>query len=58
MKSRRLGWSGHVVRIVATRISRKILFENSEGKEPFGRVVRRWDDNIKMDLKKEESVRV
>ena len=28
----------------------KILVGKPEGKRPFGRPIRRWEDNIKMDL--------
>jgi len=28
----------------------RILVEKPEGKRPFGRPRRRWEDNIKMDL--------
>ena len=29
---------------------RKVLVRKTEGKRPLGRLERRWDDNIKMDL--------
>jgi hypothetical protein len=29
---------------------RRVLVRKPEGKRPFGRPRRRWDDNIKMDL--------
>jgi hypothetical protein len=29
----------------------KVLIERSEGKIPLGRPRRRWEDNIKMDLR-------
>jgi hypothetical protein len=29
----------------------KILVEKSDGKRPFGRRRRRWQDNIKIDIK-------
>jgi hypothetical protein len=29
----------------------KILVGNTEGKRPHGRPMRRWDDNIRMDLR-------
>jgi hypothetical protein len=28
----------------------RVLVGESEGREPFGRPRRRWEDNIKMDL--------
>jgi hypothetical protein len=30
----------------------KVLVGNSEGKRPLGRTRRRWEDSIKMDLRK------
>ena len=36
------------------RSSFKILTGTSAGKYPLGRRVRRWEDNIKMDLKKKQ----
>jgi hypothetical protein len=30
----------------------RVLVERPEGKRPLGRPRRRWDDNIKMDLRK------
>jgi hypothetical protein len=30
----------------------KLLFGKPGGKRPLGRLKRRWDDNIKMNLKK------
>jgi hypothetical protein len=32
----------------------KILVGNPEGKTPLGRPRRRWEDNINMDLKKQD----
>jgi hypothetical protein len=28
----------------------RVLVEKPEGKRPLGRPIRRWEDNIKMDL--------
>ena len=50
IKSRRVRWVGHVTRIGESRSVYKVLVEKPEGKRPFGRPRRRWDDNIKMDL--------
>jgi hypothetical protein len=33
------------------KIACKILVENPEGKRPLGRPRRRWEDNIRMDLR-------
>jgi hypothetical protein len=35
------------------RNSYRILVEKPEGKRPLGRHRRRWEDNIKMDLRKQ-----
>ena len=43
-------WAGHVVRMGKTRGVYRILVGKPEGKRPFGRTRRRWEDNIKMDL--------
>jgi hypothetical protein len=32
----------------------KVLVGNPEGKRPFGRPKRRWEENIKMDLQQVE----
>jgi hypothetical protein len=29
----------------------RVLVENSDGKRPVGRLSRRWDDNIKIDVR-------
>jgi hypothetical protein len=34
------------------RYARKILVGKPEGKRPFGRPKSRWEDNIRMDLRK------
>ena len=41
---------GHVARMGEGRDVYRILVEKPEGKRPFGRPRRRWEDNIKMDL--------
>jgi hypothetical protein len=43
-------WVGHVARIGRRGIHR-ILVGKPEGKRPLGRPRRRWEDNIKMDLR-------
>ena len=50
-KSRRLRWVGHVGRMEEGRSFFKILKGKPTGKRPFGRPRRRWEDNIRMDLK-------
>ena len=50
IKSRRMGWAGHVARMEEGRVVHKVLGGKPEGKRPLGRPRRRWEDNIKMDL--------
>ena len=50
IKSRRLRWAGHVVRMEEGRSAFKILIGNPTGKRPIGRPRRRWEDNIRMDV--------
>ncbi|KAJ4441191.1 hypothetical protein ANN_11042 [Periplaneta americana] len=52
IKSRRLRWAGHVARKGESRYAYKVLAGRSEGKRSSGRPRRRWEDNIKMDLRK------
>jgi hypothetical protein len=47
IKSRRMGWAGHVARIAQKRNAYRILVGNPEGKRPLGRPRRRLRDNIK-----------
>jgi hypothetical protein len=49
--SRRLRWAGHVARMEEGRSAFKILTSKPTGKKPLGRHRRRWEDNIRMDLK-------
>ena len=51
IKSRRLRWAGHVARMEEGRIAFKILTGKPTRKRPLGRSRRRWEDNIRMDLK-------
>jgi hypothetical protein len=51
IKSRRMRWVGHVARMGEGRCAYRILVGRSEGKRPLGRPRRRWEDNIKMDLR-------
>ena len=50
-KSRRLRRSGHVARMEKFRNAYRVLVGKPEGKRPLGRPRRRWEDNIKMDLR-------
>ncbi|KAJ4431604.1 hypothetical protein ANN_20203 [Periplaneta americana] len=49
--SRRLRWAGHVARMGESRNAYRVLVGRPEGKRPLGRPRRRWEDNIKMDLR-------
>jgi len=46
-----MGWEGHVARMGERRGVYRVLVGKSEGKRPLGRRRRRWEDNIKMDLR-------
>ena len=50
IKSRRLRWVGHVARMEEGRTAFKLLTGKPTGKRPLGRLRRRWEDNIRMDL--------
>jgi hypothetical protein len=51
VKSKRIGWAGHVARMGEGRGVYRVLVARTEGKRPLGRPRRRWEDNIKMDLR-------
>ncbi|KAJ4449306.1 hypothetical protein ANN_00704 [Periplaneta americana] len=51
IKSRRLRWAGHVARMREFRNAYRVLVGRPERKRPLGRPRRRWEDNIKMDLR-------
>ncbi|KAJ4425769.1 hypothetical protein ANN_27392 [Periplaneta americana] len=51
IKSRCLRWAGHVARMGESRNAYRVLVGRPEGKRPLGRPRRRWEDNIKMDLR-------
>jgi hypothetical protein len=44
-------WVEHVACVGKRRGAYKILVGKPEGKRPLGRPKRRWEDDIKMDLK-------
>ena len=50
IKSRRMRWAGHVVRMGEERGAYRVLVGKAEGKRPLGRPRRRWVDHIRMDL--------
>ena len=49
IKSRRMGWVGHVARMREGRGVYRLLVGKPEGKRPLGKPRRKWEDNIKMD---------
>jgi hypothetical protein len=51
IKARRMRWAGHVVRMGEVRGAYNILVGRPEGRRPLERPRRRWEDNIKMDLR-------
>ncbi|KAJ4449380.1 hypothetical protein ANN_00779, partial [Periplaneta americana] len=51
IKSRRSRWTGHLARMGESRNAYRVLVGRPEGKRPLGRPRRRWEDNIKMDLR-------
>ena len=50
IKSRIMRWGGHVARMGEERGVYRVLVGKAEGKRPLGRRMRRWVDNIRMDL--------
>jgi hypothetical protein len=52
--SRRIRWAGHVARMWEGRGVYRVLVGRPEGKRPLGRPRRRWEDNIKMNLREIE----
>jgi len=50
IKSRRMRWAGHVVRMGGKERLYRVLVRKPEGKRQLGRPRRRWEDNIKMVL--------
>ena len=48
--SRIMGLVGHVARMGERRGVYRVLMGKPEGKRPFGRPMRRWEGNVKMDL--------
>jgi hypothetical protein len=52
IKSRRLRWAGQVAYVGEGRGAFRVLVGKSETRRPLGRPRCRWEDNIKMDLRK------
>jgi hypothetical protein len=51
IKTRWMRWAGNVARMGEVRGAYDILVGRPEGRRPLGRPRRRWEDNIKMDLR-------
>jgi hypothetical protein len=51
IKSRRMMWAGHVARMEEGRGVYRVLVGKPEDKRPRGRPRRRWEGNIKLDLR-------
>jgi hypothetical protein len=51
IKSMRMRWAGHVALMGEKRNSYTILVGKPEVKRPLGRHRRRWEDNIRMNLR-------
>jgi hypothetical protein len=52
IKSRRMRWAGHAARMGECRNVYGVLVGKPDGKRPLGRPRRRWEDVIKVDLRK------
>jgi len=52
IKLRRMRWAGHAARMEEGRGVYSVLVGRPERKIPLGRSRRRWEDDIKLDLKK------
>jgi hypothetical protein len=51
VKSRTIRRAGHVARVREKKNSYRMPMGKPEGKRPPGRHTRRWEDNIKIDLR-------
>jgi hypothetical protein len=51
IKSRRMRWAGHVVRVEVGRGVYNVLAGRPKRKRPLGRPKHRWEDKIKLDLR-------
>jgi hypothetical protein len=54
IQPRKMRWAGHVACMEQMLNAHYILVEKREGKRQLGRPRHRWDDNIRMDLRKIE----
>jgi hypothetical protein len=51
IKSWGMRWARHVVRMGEERNAYRVLIGKPEGKRPLGRPRRRWEDEIRMNLR-------
>jgi hypothetical protein len=51
MESRIMRWAGHVARMGERRVEYRVLVGNLRKRDHFERPRRRWEDNIKMDIR-------
>jgi len=51
IKSRGVGWAGHAAGMGKVRNAYKILVRKPEGKRLLGRHRRKWEDNIRMNVR-------
>jgi hypothetical protein len=51
IKSRRMRWARHVARVGEKRNAYRVLVGKPEGKRSLRRPRRRWENNIKMELR-------
>jgi hypothetical protein len=51
IKSNRMRWEGYIARMGEKKNAHDIFLIKSAGKRPLGRRRRRWEDNIKMDIR-------
>ena len=58
IKSRRMRWAWHVAHMGEGRGVYGVLVGKPEGRRPLGRPRRRWEDNIRMDLREMEWINV
>jgi hypothetical protein len=52
IKSRQMRWAGHMAHVGEERKVYKVLVGKPEGKRPLRRPRHRWEDGIRMDLRK------
>jgi hypothetical protein len=51
IKSRRMGWVKHVVRMGKSRSAYRVSMGKTERNKPLGRARYRWENNIRMDFR-------